>query len=178
MIRSARSLLLILALAAPGCATTTGAERGSGGAPSVGQPMPALTMKSLDGTQDISLAALKGKVVLLDIWASWCAPCKEEMPLLDDLAQRMKGDGLEVVAVTIDEERAPAEAFLASRPSWSLTVAHDPQGRVPDQLKPPKMPTSYLIDRQGVLRAVQVGFQREDAVVLEKKLRELVAEGR
>src|SRR3712207_1480020 len=98
MTRSARSLLLILALAAPGCATT-GAERPSSGAATIGQPMPALTLKSLDGTQDISLPALKGKVVLLDIWASWCAPCKEEMPLLDDLAWRMKNDGLEVVAV-------------------------------------------------------------------------------
>lgn len=153
------------------CATTSVAPRKP--AQAVGDPMPPLVLKQLADGGDLRLDALRGKVVLLDIWASWCGPCKEEMPLLDELAARLKPRGIEVVAVSIDEDRAAAEAFLATRPRWNLTLAHDPQGRVPEQLQPAKMPTSYVIDAAGVVRHVNEGFERADAERLESRLLQL-----
>jgi thiol-disulfide isomerase/thioredoxin len=167
--RAIGSMFLFLAA---GCATTTATRTH---AQTVGQPMPPLVFKTLAGATDIRLEELRGKVVLLDIWASWCGPCKEEMPVLDAIAARWKTRGVEVVAVSIDEDRAAAEAFLASRASWNLTLAHDPQGRVPEQLQPEKMPTSYIIDAGGVVRHVNAGFVREDAERLESRLGELAS---
>jgi thiol-disulfide isomerase/thioredoxin len=135
--------------------------------------MPDLQLSRLDGRGDIRLGALKGKVVLLDIWASWCAPCKEEMPMLDEIAARLHRRGVEIIAVSVDEDRASAEAFVGTRPRWTLTLAHDPRQRIPDLLQPPKMPTSYLIDGAGVVRAINAGFDRADAARIEARLREL-----
>jgi thiol-disulfide isomerase/thioredoxin len=119
---------------------------------------------------------MRGKVVLLDLWASWCGPCREEMPLLDDMAARLENKGIEFVAVSIDEEEAAASAFLSARPKWTMTVARDPQGKLPDLLQPPKMPTSYLIDSRGVLRYVNAGFDRSDAKKIEDRLLALAGE--
>jgi len=152
------------------------AKKGAGGQVRVGEPVPSIVVRSVKGGGEIDLASMKGKVILLDIWASWCGPCREEMPLLDDMAARLKDKGIEFVAVSIDEEKAAAEAFLGARPKWTLTVAHDPQGKVPELLQPPKMPTSYLIDGQGVLRYVNAGFERADAKKIESRLLALAAE--
>jgi thiol-disulfide isomerase/thioredoxin len=172
--RSGLAATLALVVLGSACATTGGAAS-SGEASLVGQRMPDLTVAELRSGRPLALAALRGKVVLLDIWASWCAPCKDELPLLDDLARRLAGKGVEVVAISIDEDRQAAEEFLASRKSWALTLAHDPQGRVPDRLQPPKMPTSYVIDARGILRHLNAGFERGDLEVIESKLRELAA---
>lgn len=164
-----------------GCATSGGgaSETKSGGdeaTGAVGRPLPALAVKSLNGEGTVSLSQLRGKVVLLDIWASWCGPCKEELPLLDEMAGRLKAKNVELVAVSIDEDRASALAFLRARPRWSLTLAHDPSGKLPEVLQPPKMPTSYVVDRQGVVRQVNAGFERGDIARLESRLAALAAE--
>jgi thiol-disulfide isomerase/thioredoxin len=156
-----------------GCASLGGAGGGGGKGQAVGDPMPELHFARLDGRGDIRLAALKGKVVLLDIWASWCVPCKEEMPLLDEMAGRLRRRGVEIIAVSVDEDRANAEAFAGTRPRWTLTLAHDPKGRVPDLLQPAKMPTSYVIDGAGVVRGINSGFDRDDAPRIEARLRQL-----
>jgi thiol-disulfide isomerase/thioredoxin len=119
---------------------------------------------------------MKGKVVLLDIWASWCGPCKEEMPLLDEMAERLKPKGIEFVAVSIDEDKAAAESFLRTRGKWSLTIAHDPKGKVPDAMQPPKMPTSYIVDGRGIVRYVNAGFDRSDVKKIEDRLLTLAAD--
>ena len=170
------------ALGATACATS-GAEESvaqgkkvARGQVRVGEPVPSIVMRAVKGGSKIDLGSMKGKVILLDIWASWCGPCREEMPLLDDMAVRLKDKGIEFVAVSIDEEKAAAEAFLGARPRWTLTVAHDPQGKVPELLQPPKMPTSYLIDGKGVLRYVNAGFERADTKKIESRLLALAAE--
>lgn len=163
-----KPLVLSLALLlGAGCATTP-----RGPIPTTPRPM-ALVMDALPGAGQVDLGALKGKVVLLDIWASWCAPCKEELPLLDDMARRLASEGIAIVAVSVDEDRAAAQAFLRRRPSWALTLAHDPQGKIPELLQPPKMPTSYLIDATGTLRYINAGYESGDAPLIEARLREL-----
>ncbi|HEY0712859.1 MAG TPA: TlpA disulfide reductase family protein [Polyangia bacterium] len=166
-----------------GCATSGGGSKSStetaddadSAGKGVGDPAPDLKLESFDG-KSLSLSKLRGKVVLLDIWASWCAPCKDELPELDALAKKFRSQGVdaEIVAVSIDEDRAAAEGFLKLQKNWALTLAHDPAGAVPERLQPPKMPTSYLIDKKGVLRAVNAGYEPGDVDKLEAKIRDLL----
>ena len=156
--------------------TETPAKKQSRTSAKVGGPMPSVVVKRFEGGGKIDLGALQGKVVLVDIWASWCAPCMEEMPLLDEMAGRLKQKGVQIIAVSVDEDKESAQTFLSSRPSWSLTVAHDPKGRLPDALQPGKMPSSYVVDAEGIIRYVNEGFERGDLKVLEKRLVALAAE--
>jgi thiol-disulfide isomerase/thioredoxin len=155
-----------------GCASTAGSVRGP--RQEVGAPMPELVLNRFDGGQEMNVSSLKGKVVLLDLWASWCEPCKEEMPVLDEMAARLRARGVEIIAVSVDEDRAAAEAFVRGRPQWALTLVHDPRGKIPALLQPAKMPTSYVIDATGVVRHINEGFTRADAPLLEQRLVELL----
>jgi thiol-disulfide isomerase/thioredoxin len=135
--------------------------------------MPDLTLRPMSGRGTIRLASLKGKVVLLDLWASWCAPCREELPLLDDLSRRLKGEGVEIIAVSVDEDRAAADELVRLRPRWHLTMAHDPAAA--ERLNPPAMPSSYIIDARGRLQQVNAGFEPGDIARIEARLRALAS---
>src|SRR5689334_17945572 len=154
----------------------SGGGSGKGGAV-VGRPLPDMRLSALNGGRGVRLSDFRGKVVLLDVWASWCAPCKQELPMLDDMAERLRRKGIEIVAVSIDDNRGDAEEFLKSRPNWSIRLAHDPDGKLPGKLQPPKMPSSYFVDRNGVIRQVNAGFEHGDARKIESRLMALAAEG-
>jgi cytochrome c biogenesis protein CcmG/thiol:disulfide interchange protein DsbE len=166
-----RYLAIVLPLL--GCATGGGAA-GGGGDPAhqVGAPAPEISVQGLTG-RTINVGSYKGKVVLLDVWASWCVPCKQELPMLDDIAGRLRRRGVEVLAVSVDQERENVLKFLRGRGKWALTIAHDPRGEIADRLQPEKMPTSYIVDRAGIVRYVNAGFIPEDAPTIEKRLREV-----
>lgn len=162
------------------CAAGASGERGSSRERAaatkgvIGAPVPELVVQRLDG-HSLALSSLRGKVVLLDVWASWCGPCKQELPMLDAMAGRWRNRGVEVVAVSVDEERENLDRFVANRAHWSLILAHDGSGAIAEKLQPDKMPTSYLIDRAGIVRSVNSGFVPSDAAVIEKRLGELAA---
>jgi thiol-disulfide isomerase/thioredoxin len=171
----ARPLALALALVLGGCATGGAgsvASGGEGGGHQVGAPAPDIRVESMSG-KALGLADYRGKVVLLDVWASWCGPCKQELPMLDDMAKRLRDDDVVVLAVSVDQERANVTKFLRARPRWALTIAHDPKGEVADRFAPEKMPTSYVIDRAGIIRYVNSGFVPSDAAVIERRLVEV-----
>ena len=173
-----RVLLLAAALAAPsacGGAAQQVPTSGDESASFVGQRAPDTEFAVLGGTGAMRLSSLRGKVVLLDVWASWCAPCQEELPLLDDMAVRLKGKDIEVVGLSIDESQADAEQFLARKSAWSLTLGLDSEQKLANQFKPPKMPTSYVIDRNGVVRQMNAGFERSDLEKIEGQLLQLAA---
>lgn len=166
-----------LGMALGACATASGSGEATRtgatfGAVAVGQQAPALSFRGLDRST-VNLRSLRGQVVLLDIWASWCEPCKLELPALDDIAARLRDRKVTVVAVSIDQEEANMRRFLATRRNWNVRFFHDPSGQVAERLAPPKMPTSYAIDRQGVVRMVNTGFQPDDAGRIEQELRRL-----
>jgi cytochrome c biogenesis protein CcmG/thiol:disulfide interchange protein DsbE len=171
--RNRRPLVALLLALAAGCATTGGDAAGGGGsANQVGAPLPPLKVETLGGKQ-IDVASYRGRVLLLDVWASWCGPCKQELPMLDAMAKRLKGQGVEILAVSVDQERANVEKFMHGRGRWELTVAHDPAGVIADRLQPDKMPTSYIVDRSGIVRYVNAGFVPDDAPGIERRLREV-----
>jgi thiol-disulfide isomerase/thioredoxin len=122
-----------------------------------------------EGGGTVKLSGLRGKVVLVDFWASWCKPCKKELPELDKLAKAYKDAGADVVvlAVNIDTKRDNALKFLKSAKIQHLTVLYDPSSTVAEQFDPPTMPTSYVIDRKGIVKVVHEGYKAGD----EKKVK-------
>jgi cytochrome c biogenesis protein CcmG, thiol:disulfide interchange protein DsbE len=105
----------------------------------------------------LDLAAFRGKVVYLDFWASWCAPCRESFPWMNHLQEEFGHDGLLVIAVNVDRERADAERFLRAHPA-DFHIVFDPDGLLPEKFGVHGMPTSFLIDREGRVQLRHEGF--------------------
>jgi thiol-disulfide isomerase/thioredoxin len=103
------------------------------------------------------LAAFKGKVVLVDFWASWCVPCKTSFPALEALHREFAPRGLAVLAVNLDEHRKDADGFLSAHPH-TMPVLFDPAGAGPTAFGVKGMPTSFLIDRAGIIRFSHMGY--------------------
>lgn len=141
-----------------------------------GEQAPSFTARSLNGTEKVSLSKFKGKVVYLDFWASWCTPCLVSMPLVDELRKEFPDDELQVVAVNVDNDAAKGRAFLQRRPV-GFPSASDPGGQIPEKYGITTMPTSFLIDRGGIVRYVHKGFRKADVSDLREKIQALVNEG-
>jgi thiol-disulfide isomerase/thioredoxin len=135
--------------------------------------LPLLTVQSQPSST--SLAALRGKVVYLDFWASWCGPCRKSFPLLEQLRQQLGSKGFEVLAVNVDEFEDDALQFLAEIPV-SYPVVRDGSGATPKTYGILGMPTAYLIDRDGVVRLVHAGFKASDAEKLRVEIIKLLEE--
>jgi thiol-disulfide isomerase/thioredoxin len=138
-----------------------------------GELAPAFSGAALGGGKNLSLSAYRGKVVYLDFWASWCAPCLKSLPLLDELRKEFPGDDFQVLAVNVDSDPEKARRFLEKRPVGYPSVT-DPKGRIPETFGIETMPTSFLIDRDGVIRHVHNGFRRGDIESIRSRIRELV----
>lgn len=120
----------------------------------VGDALPDLAAQKLEGKLPDSL---KGKVVLVDFWASWCVPCAESFPALEELHQRYKDRGLVILAVNTDEERAKMEKFLKKHPV-TFAVVRDAGQKLVAQADVSTMPTSFLVDAEGKVRFIHAGF--------------------
>ena len=116
---------------------------------------PDVDMRDANNVR-IHLTDFRGKVVLLDLWASWCKPCETSFPALDSLYREYRGRGMEVVAVNLDERRKNADTFLKLHPHEMLVV-FDPRARVMRAFGAPGIPSWYLIDRQGTIRHSHIG---------------------
>ena len=139
-------------------------------------PLIALLITSTTrADDDLNLAALRGKVVYLDFWASWCAPCRKSFPWMDSMQRTYAGRGLVVVAVNLDEERAPAEEFLREF-NPGFRVVFDSKGTLAESFKVSGMPSSFLVDRHGTVRYRHVGFRDESPATLANELSSLLAE--
>lgn len=131
----------------------------SGETLAIGKPAPDFTLMSLDG-QSLRPADLRGKVVLINFWASWCAPCRKEMPLLVQAAEQFRERGFEMVAINIQEDRSRVVRF-ADEFGMRFPVLLDVAGDVTQQYRVQGLPTSYLIDREGIVRERKIGEYRE-----------------
>lgn len=140
-----------------------------------GKAAPDFTLSSLDG-KAVSLVKFKGTVVFLDFWASWCPPCKKEMPEIVKLAKKFNSSGLSVVAVSVDKKKEHASAFMSTVPGaiGALTVLHDPEASVVSAYMAQAMPTSFIIDRSGVIRFVHFGYREDDPAEWVKEIESLL----
>lgn len=124
-----------------------------------GDRLPELAELGLEG----DLPELAGKVVVLDVWASWCAPCKASFPALSALQREFAGRGVVVLGVSVDRAARPYTDFV-QRHAPAFPTVRDAAGRLAPVLAPPAMPTTYLIDRQGRVREVHRGFHGDDTL--------------
>ena len=124
---------------------------------------------------ELALDSLRGKVVYLDFWASWCGPCRVSFPQLEQLRQELGPRGFEVLAVNVDEFEADARRFLGEM-AVSYPVVRDGSGATPAAWGILGMPTGYLIDRGGVVRLVHQGYRKSDGETLRAAVIELLGE--
>jgi thiol-disulfide isomerase/thioredoxin len=125
-----------------------------------GDALPPLNGFKLEGRLPDDL---KGRVILLDFWASWCAPCRKSFPALEAIHKKYASQGLSVIAVNVDENRANMERFLMDNPV-TFTVVRDAEQKLVAAVDAPSMPTSLVIDRAGKIRFLHHGFTGEDTV--------------
>ncbi|MEP1469591.1 MAG: TlpA disulfide reductase family protein [Halieaceae bacterium] len=147
----------------------------AGAGVNVGEPAPDFSLPQLgesDG-QPMALADLRGTVVYLDFWASWCGPCRLSFPQLELLREELGGRGFEVLAVNVDEFKPDALLFMEQIPV-SYPVVRDASGETPAIYGVLGMPTGYLIDRQGVVRQMHQGFRKGDGDKLRLEVVELL----
>ena len=140
-----------------------------------GAAAPPPTVARGDGDA-FDWSTLRGKVVLVDFWASWCGPCRQAFPKYDAMGKRHAEAGFVVLGVNVDEQRADAERFLKAVPV-SFEVAFDSGGNAPRAFGVTAMPTSYLVGRDGRVRAVHLGFKPSDAEKIEAEVIAALKEG-
>ncbi len=121
----------------------------------------------------INLEKLKGKVVYLDFWASWCVPCRKSFPWMNDMHSRYGDKDFTIVAINLDTSKSDALKFLKSVPA-KFDIAYDPDGNVASKYKLKVMPSSYLIDKSGTLVFAHKGYREDDSNEIEKKIRKLI----
>lgn len=130
---------------------------------------------NLPGLKDaVNLAALKGKVVYVDFWASWCGPCKQSFPFMNELQSKYGAKGFEIVAVNLDAKRGDADKFLAEVPA-RFNVAFDAKGETARRFEVKGMPSSYLIGRDGKVIAAHKGFKEEERTQLDARIAQALA---
>ncbi len=162
------ALLCLLGLLMP-LPVSAGAEVGQS-APPVSLPLLSAGSPAL-----LELDSLRGKVVYLDFWASWCGPCRLSFPQLEQLRQELGPRGFEVLAVNVDEFEPDALGFLSDVPV-SYPVVRDAAGDTPLRYGVPGMPTGFLIDREGVVRLIHQGYRKSDGASLRIAITELLGE--
>ncbi len=141
---------------------------GTAQAAAVSGPAPDFTLKSLGG-KNLKLSEMAGNVVLINFWASWCGPCREEMPLLNDLHNKYQPLGFTVLGINVEEQTDMARGFLKDYPV-DFPVLLDDKNQVSKLYDVVAMPTTVVVDRDGKLRFLHKGYKSGD----EKKYRDMV----
>jgi thiol-disulfide isomerase/thioredoxin len=132
-------------------------------------------LPALDGAR-VKLSGLKGKVVFLNFWATWCGPCRLEMPTMEKLYQQLRSEGLEILAVDLQEDNATVRAF-ATRMALSFPILMDSSGAVGAKYGASAIPTTYLIDRNGKIFARAIGARMWDTPEMIGMFRQLLKNG-
>ena len=146
------------------------------GAHAVGlkESAPDFTLKSLDGS-NLRLEEYRGQVVLINFWASWCGPCRQEMPLLDRLHHRYEDTGFAVLGVNVEGEAAPAQGIV-DKTNVTFPILIDEGQKVSDMYNLQAMPTTVVVDRDGVVRYIHPGYKPGDEAKYVEVVKKLIRE--
>lgn len=147
---------------------------GSGAALGRGDALPNFELPTIDGPA-LKTPTLRGNVVLVDFWASWCGPCRQSFTLLNRMHGELAGQGLAIVGINVDEARHDADAFLAKVPA-QFTIALDPAGVQAMDFDVQTMPSSFLFGRDGKLRWRHQGYRPSDQAKFLEAVRAALAE--
>jgi peroxiredoxin len=139
----------------------------------IGSPPPDCPLHLSNGA-NVSLSQLRGKVVYVDFWASWCAPCALSFPFMNSLVRDYQGRGLQVVGVDMDEHAEDARKFIAAHPA-SFAIAEAPNEKCAADIRVHDMPSTFIVDRQGMLRVVHRGFRTVDEAGLRRAIDAMLA---
>ncbi len=120
-------------------------------------PAPDFTLKSNSGS-NLRLSEMRGQVVLINFWASWCGPCRQEMPLLDEIHKKYAKLGFTVLGINVDNDSSKADKILKNIPV-TFPVLYDPDGKVSKLYNVNAMPTTVIVDRDGKQRFLHLGFK-------------------
>lgn len=174
-------LCLVVSLVSVACgggespdAKTPAAAKSSGGGDGkgikAGDPAPGFSIDSMNGQGKLTLAP--GKVTIVDFWATWCEPCKKSFPKLQELYVKYKASGLEIVAVSVDDEKNGITDFAKTHGA-KFPVGWDDGKRIADKWKPENMPSSYIVGKDGVVKHVHRGYHDGEEIEVEKELKAL-----
>ena len=155
-----RATIALAAMLCAGAATVLGADAAAAREPKIGEPAPDFHLTTFDGRK-IALADLKGQVVVLNFWATWCVPCKAEMPLLDAYVRHAGPRGLQVLAVAT-EDSVPLFRLKPLASALSLPLVRGFHGNYAPI--DGAVPTNYIIDRSGIVRYAKAGALTLDAL--------------
>lgn len=136
---------------------------------------PAFSLPRLDNQQVLSLANLRGQVVYVDFWASWCAPCAESLPALQSLYEALQPQGFTVVAINLDETMQQAQRFVQPM-RLSYPILFDADKQTPRLYGITGMPTAFLLDRHGNIHSRHTGFDPSRQVQLKRQIQQLLQE--
>jgi len=142
----------------------------------LGSKAPTCELAALSSAGEFEVLrsrSFAGKTVLVDFWASWCPTCEHAFPFMNELVRDYRDRGFEVIAVNLDSDPRDALEFLARHPA-EFEIAHDPSGRCPRAFGLVGMPSAYLIDAEGRIRAVSRGFRAREAAGLRSRIETLL----
>ncbi len=154
------------------CSLTCGATAKSSKHEELNGPAKDFTLKSRNG-KNVRLSDLRGRVVMLNFWASWCGPCRQEMPLLDKLAQRYEPAGFSLLGVNVDADKKLADKVLKDIPV-DFEILYDPTSKVSEAYKVDVMPSSIMIDCDGNLNYLHRGYVSGDEKVYKSMIKKLL----
>ena len=139
-----------------------------------GGTMPEFALTNVDGSATTSSAEVsRSKLTYVDFWATWCGPCKQSFPFMNELVEKYGDKGLTVTAISLDEETSDVAVFLKSMPA-SFGVFYGDSDDIGEKVQPPGMPSSVLIDENGKIVALHVGYNDKIAAKVEAEIQALL----
>lgn len=135
---------------------------------------PTFILPGVDNTQ-VNLTDYRGKVVLVDFWASWCTPCIRSFPWMDEMVAKYGEQGFDIIAINMDQDIILATKFLQRYPN-KLTIAFDPQGVIAEQYEIMGLPNSFILNKQGEIVYQHVGFRLAELAKYEAEILSLLPE--
>ncbi|MCO7225547.1 TlpA disulfide reductase family protein [Pleionea sp. CnH1-48] len=138
------------------------------------KPAPDFTLKSMDGS-NVKLSELRGEVIMLNFWASWCGPCREEMPILEEFYKKYKKLGFRILGINVEKDSSKAVGYLKDVPV-TFPILFDQENKVSKMFDVDAMPSTVFIDRAGNVRFLHRGYKSGDEKHHKKLMKALMRE--